>query len=101
MEVLERIWEILSGFFNGILGRFERGITALTLEVRLSNAAAQELYRRFGFAPAGIRKNYYSDANEDAIIMWVHDTGEETYARRLDEIEASIPGVTVVEAFSP
>src|SRR5215207_9163411 len=29
MEVLERIWEIISGFFNGILGRFERGITAL------------------------------------------------------------------------
>ena len=29
MEVLERIWEIIAGFFNGILGRFERGITAL------------------------------------------------------------------------
>jgi ribosomal-protein-alanine N-acetyltransferase len=78
-------------------GAIERGATALTLEVRVSNHAAQELYRQFGFAPAGVRKGYYSDANEDAIIMWAHDAAEEAYARRLDEIEASIPGVTVVE----
>src|SRR5205807_6761679 len=36
-----------------------RGATSLTLEVRVSNRAAQELYRRFGFRPAGVRKNYY------------------------------------------
>jgi ribosomal-protein-alanine N-acetyltransferase len=80
-------------------GSIERGATALTLEVRVSNVAAQDLYRRFGFAPAGVRKNYYSDANEDAIIMWAHDADGEAYARWLDEIEASIPGVTVVEEY--
>jgi len=47
-----------------------RGIKALTLEVRDSNFAAQALYKRHGFAPAGKRKSYYADNNEDAIIMW-------------------------------
>ena len=50
-----------------------KGATALTLEVRASNAAAQELYRRFGFAPAGVRKGYYADTGEDALVMWAHD----------------------------
>ncbi|MGH9119527.1 MAG: ribosomal protein S18-alanine N-acetyltransferase [Acidimicrobiales bacterium] len=82
-------------------GSIDRGATALTLEVRVSNTAAQGLYRTFGFAPAGIRKNYYSDANEDAIIMWAHDVAGDAYARRLDDIEASIPGVTVMEVQLP
>lgn len=42
----------------------------LTLEVRLSNIAAQNLYKKFNFKEEGIRKGYYSDNNEDAIIMW-------------------------------
>lgn len=42
----------------------------LTLEVRISNLKAQRLYTRYGFKPEGIRKNYYSDTREDAIIMW-------------------------------
>lgn len=62
------------------------GATALTLEVRASNAAAQALYRRFGFAPAGVRKGYYSDTGEDAVVMWAHDIDGEAYGRRLDEI---------------
>ena len=45
---------------------------AWTLEVRASNTAAQELYRQFGFAPAGVRKRYYENT-EDAIVMWCHD----------------------------
>lgn len=45
----------------------------MTLEVRASNAAAQNLYRKFGFVNEGIRKNYYSDNGEDAIIMWKYD----------------------------
>jgi len=50
-----------------------RGVNDLTLEVRMSNHAAQELYRRFGFAPGGIRRNYYADVKEDGLIMWAHD----------------------------
>lgn len=74
-----------------------KGSTALTLEVRASNSAAQDLYRRFGFAPAGVRKGYYADTGEDAIVMWAHDIDSEAYATRLDEITAAIPGRTTVE----
>ena len=41
-----------------------------TLEVRVSNKVAHELYRKMGFVDAGIRPGYYRDNNEDAIIMW-------------------------------
>lgn len=46
------------------------GVFKLTLEVRVSNASAQKLYNKLGFRPAGLRKKYYSDNQEDAIIMW-------------------------------
>ena len=74
-----------------------KGATALTLEVRSSNAAAQALYRRFGFAPAGVRKGYYGDTGEDALVMWAHDTDSAAFAERLDAIAAAIPGGTYVE----
>lgn len=48
----------------------KNGILSHTLEVRASNAPAISLYSKFGFEPAGIRKNYYEDNGEDAIIMW-------------------------------
>lgn len=47
-----------------------RGITSMTLEVRVSNKAAIELYKRLGFNQEGIRKDFYKNPNEDAIIMW-------------------------------
>lgn len=47
-----------------------RGVARITLEVRPSNAAARRLYAALGFEEAGLRKNYYIDNNEDAIIMW-------------------------------
>lgn len=46
------------------------GLERLTLEVRVSNTAAQKLYESFGFVSAGIRPRYYIDNNEDAMIMW-------------------------------
>ena len=48
----------------------ENNIVAMTLEVRVSNTIAQNLYRKYGFKMGGIRKEYYSDNKEDAIIMW-------------------------------
>jgi len=48
-------------------------ITAMTLEVRKSNLAAQRLYKKFGFVEDGLRKSYYADNGEDAIIMWKRD----------------------------
>ncbi|MEA2715888.1 MAG: [ribosomal protein S18]-alanine N-acetyltransferase [Actinomycetota bacterium] len=73
-----------------------RGVASLTLEVRVGNIAAQELYRQFGFAPAGIRKNYYVETNEDALVMWAHDVDGAEYGRRLERIEAGVPGITLL-----
>ncbi|MCR5439947.1 MAG: ribosomal protein S18-alanine N-acetyltransferase [Selenomonas sp.] len=47
-----------------------KGVTAMTLEVRPSNAPARALYARYGFKDAGRRPHYYQDDGEDAIIMW-------------------------------
>ena len=47
-----------------------RGATAMTLEVRPSNAPAIALYTSFGFRDTGRRPGYYQDNGEDAIIMW-------------------------------
>ncbi|HJV16453.1 MAG TPA: ribosomal protein S18-alanine N-acetyltransferase [Bacillales bacterium] len=49
----------------------EKGAKSMTLEVRVSNDPALALYRKFGFQNGGIRKNYYSDNQEDALVMWV------------------------------
>ena len=51
----------------------------ITLEVRMGNVPAQKLYTKYGFKPEGIRKNYYSDTHEDAIIMWKYFPIYENY----------------------
>lgn len=48
-------------------------ITDLTLEVRAGNVPAIGLYKAYGFAEEAIRKNYYHNPTEDALIMWLHD----------------------------
>jgi ribosomal-protein-alanine N-acetyltransferase len=48
----------------------ERGVARATLEVAASNTRALELYYRYGFAPVGVRKNYYQKTHEDALILW-------------------------------
>lgn len=48
----------------------KNSILAMTLEVRSSNTIAQNLYKKYGFKTVGVRKEYYSDNKEDAIIMW-------------------------------
>ena len=70
-----------------------RNTTALTLEVRVSNERAISLYRRFGFAPAGVRKNYYSEINEDALVMWAHDIDQPAYLARLRSIDDELGSV--------
>jgi ribosomal-protein-alanine N-acetyltransferase len=49
----------------------EHGAETVTLEVRVSNQIAQNLYRKLGFQNGGIRKSYYTDNYEDALVMWV------------------------------
>jgi [ribosomal protein S18]-alanine N-acetyltransferase len=64
-----------------------RGAHAWTLEVRSSSVGAQELYRRFGFVPAGVRTRYYENT-EDAIVMWCNEIQSPEYRTTLDSIHA-------------
>ncbi|MGA9226600.1 MAG: ribosomal protein S18-alanine N-acetyltransferase [Mesobacillus sp.] len=50
----------------------EVGAIRITLEVRVSNERAQNLYRKFGFEEGALRKQYYTDNMEDALVMWVN-----------------------------
>ncbi len=68
----------------------DRGVNNLTLEVRASNEAAQALYRRFGFVPVGVRRGYYEETHEDAIIMWDNSIRDPEYANRLALIESRL-----------
>ena len=65
-----------------------RGCEAMTLEVRHTNVAAQQLYRRFGFVPAGVRKKYYEN-RDDAIVMWCAGVQQPEFVERLQKIELS------------
>jgi [ribosomal protein S18]-alanine N-acetyltransferase len=69
------------------------GVRHLTLEVRASNNGAQALYRRFGFAPVGVRRNYYAETGEDAIVMWARDVDTDAYAERLRAIQAELDAI--------
>jgi [ribosomal protein S18]-alanine N-acetyltransferase len=78
-------------------GAAERGCVNLTLEVRMSNSGAQSLYQRFGFVPAGVRKGYYPETGEDALVMWANDVDSSAYAARLATIERGIRGRTLID----
>jgi ribosomal-protein-alanine N-acetyltransferase len=58
----------------------------VTLEVRVSNLAAQHLYEKYGFNRAGLRKGYYSDNNEDAFIMTTDPVRSPQYRARFQEL---------------
>jgi len=61
-----------------------------TLEVRGSNCPAQYLYRKYGFRNAAIRRNYYSDTGEDAIVMWADAIHTAVYRQRLYELRRQL-----------
>ncbi|HTW07229.1 MAG TPA: ribosomal protein S18-alanine N-acetyltransferase [Acidimicrobiales bacterium] len=67
----------------------ERGCAAMTLEVRVSNTAAQELYRKFGFVVEGTRPNYYPETHEDALVMWLYRLRSPEVRERIDRLEAA------------
>ena len=58
---------LLNRLFDLTSGRSRRGYT---LEVRVSNTGAIKLYEQLGFRPRGVRRGYYTDNREDALIMW-------------------------------
>ncbi len=84
--------KIATRLLHDLMARaIEMGVSSVSLEVRVSNWGAQRLYGRFGFHPVGVRKNYYQELHEDALIMWTDDIRTRAYARRLDSIAACLP----------
>jgi ribosomal-protein-alanine N-acetyltransferase len=69
----------------------DMGAHAVSLEVRVTNWGAQRMYGRFGFHPVGIRRNYYQELHEDALIMWTDDVRTPAFRRRLEAIAADLP----------
>jgi [ribosomal protein S18]-alanine N-acetyltransferase len=61
---------IASALLERLFEQADRPGEQYTLEVRLSNAAAMALYEEYGFRSAGVRRGYYHDNQEDALIMW-------------------------------
>lgn len=68
----------------------ERGAAWITLEVRESNEIAQRLYRKYGFTVVSTRRSYYSDNNENALVMWAGNLRGELYRNRLDALGAEL-----------
>src|SRR6202165_2106917 len=66
------------------------GAKWVTLEVRITNHSAQNLYRKYGFHEAGVRHRYYSDNNEDALIMWTEEINSPAYKQKFQELKAAL-----------
>jgi [ribosomal protein S18]-alanine N-acetyltransferase len=77
--------------FELVQEAIEMGARAVSLEVRVTNWGAQRLYGRFGFRPVGVRRNYYQETNEDALVMWTDDIRTTEYHELLDRIVDEVP----------
>ena len=84
----ERRVGIATSLLLELLQRIDDPAARLTLEVRRSNTPAIALYERFGFRSAGVRRRYYRDNGEDAVIMWRTPA---TLAGRLDDVPDASP----------
>ncbi len=67
-----------------------RGCPRISLEVRVSNRGAQAMYRKFGFEATGVRKGYYIETNEDALIMVVDDASTTDYRLLLQRLRGEV-----------
>jgi ribosomal-protein-alanine N-acetyltransferase len=68
----------------------DRHAREATLEVRLSNLAARRLYEKYGFRPVGLRPRYYSDNNEDALIMTTDPLDDRALRERHETLRAAL-----------
>lgn len=64
--------------------------STVTLEVRVSNTPAQNLYLKYGFTPVGVRRRYYSDNNEDATIMTLYELRSAATQQRLERLRDAV-----------
>ena len=70
----------------------EHELRHVTLEVRVSNHVAQNLYKKYGFTERGLRKGYYTDNREDALIMTTPLIQTQTYKTLLQDLTAAYEG---------
>jgi ribosomal-protein-alanine N-acetyltransferase len=68
----------------------EVGARWMTLEVRASNSVAQSLYRKYTFKEMGVRRRYYSDNGEDALVMWTDALDSDSFQLALDQNERKL-----------
>ncbi len=66
------------------------GSESATLEVRATARRTQRLYARFGFQPAGMRRRYYTNPVDDALVMWLHELQGDEVGRRLSEVREEL-----------
>lgn len=95
----KRIGEVL--LINNILASRKIGAKWLTLEVRVSNEKAQNLYFKFGFRNLGILKHYYQDNSENAMVLWTENILRREYLELLAERIASVKRHILVEWVAP
>jgi ribosomal-protein-alanine N-acetyltransferase len=67
-----------------------RGAEEITLEVRVSNRIAQNLYEKYAFAQVGLRKRYYHDNNEDALIMTTPRVSDRAFAAQYAALKGAL-----------
>lgn len=67
-----------------------QGASWITLEVRETNTIAQNLYRKYGFTVVSTRRGYYSDNNENALVMWAGNLKGPLYLNRLAALRRAI-----------
>jgi [ribosomal protein S18]-alanine N-acetyltransferase len=79
----------------------DRRAREATLEVRLSNLAARRLYEKYGFRPVGLRPRYYSDDNEDALIMTTDALTEPRMLERMERLRAALADAPAPRRESP
>ena len=92
IDPLHHRQKIATRLLHDLIGQaVEMGAEAVSLEVRVTNWGAQRLYGGFGFRPIGVRKNYYQETGEDALVMWVDDVEGSQYRRTLGAIVADVP----------
>ena len=77
--------------FELVREALELGARAVSLEVRVTNWGAQRLYGRFGFRPVGVRRNYYQETNEDALVMWTDNIRTREYHEQLERVIDEMP----------
>ena len=80
-----------TAFFERALDHyFQRAIRPSFRARRPVPAHVDRSLRAFGFVPAGIRKNYYAEVNEDGLVMWAHDIDTDAYEERIDALLARV-----------